>query len=120
MSDVLLQVGAQAGAVAAILRGLVPILRSPMGGLIWNKIPGRYRAYVLLGLAMALGVANYAAFGTPLDEAVFAALGGFMGAVTTHEVGDRSKAPKPDAPAPPPPALKHTPQEHTLNRPDVM
>lgn len=113
MNDLLLDVGARAAGGAMLLRALVPFLRSPFGKGLWEKIPTSARSFVLLGLALVLGIADHLATGNALDASIFAALGAFMGAVSSHEVTQRLvPKPKPD----PGPSNKDL---HVLNRPDA-
>lgn len=85
----LLQITAHAAGIAVAIRGIVAILKSPIGGLFWLKVPVAVRLLVLAALcALAVGFESLAA-GRPVLEAIFVAIGGLGGAITTHELQDR-------------------------------
>lgn len=82
----LLNIAAHAAGIAVAIRGLVALLKSPIGGLLWLKVPTPVRLLVLAVLcAIAVG-AESLAVGKPLAEAIFVAIGGLGAAITTREI----------------------------------
>jgi hypothetical protein len=87
----LAEIAAHAAGIAVAIRGIVALLRSPVGGLVWLRLPVQVR---LLALAVLCGVAvgfEALAAGRTIPEAIFVAIGGLGGAVTTHEIQERIK-----------------------------
>lgn len=102
--DLLAKLAIHAAAIAGVLRLVIAALRSPVLGLIWLRVPKAVRPLVILALGVVAAVFDNLALGTPLLEAVFAALGGIGGAISSHEVQNRilpkkaPAAPKPFSP----------------------
>lgn len=102
--DLLAKLAIHAAAIAGVLRLVIAALRSPLLGLIWLRVPKAVRPLVILALGVVAAVFDNLALGTPLLEAVFAALGGIGGAISSHEVQNRilpkkaPAAPKPFSP----------------------
>lgn len=85
---------AAAGVIAGFLRGIVPILRSPIVGGLWEKWPKWLRPLVLCSLAAALGLLDALALGTPVQQSLLSALAAVGVAVTSYETGKGIKLPK--------------------------
>lgn len=82
----LVNIAVHAAGIAVAIRGLVALLKSPIGGLLWLKVPTPVRLLVLAILcAIAVGAESLAA-GKPLAEAIFIAIGGLGAAITTREI----------------------------------
>lgn len=84
---------AAAGVIAGFLRGIVPILRSPIVGGIWTKWPKWLRPLVLCGIAAGLGLLDALALGTPIMASMLSALAAIGVAVTSYETGKGVKMP---------------------------
>lgn len=98
--DVLLaKLAVHAAAVAAFIRLAVRFLRSPLAAIVWVKVPVAARPAVLVALGLIAAVFDHVALGSSFQEALFAALGGVMGAVSSHEIQQRVKPPKARLPA---------------------
>ena len=74
-----------AGGIAAVIRTVVPILRSKLAGFIWDKGPRWIKPMVLIGLAGGLALCDSLAMGPPWDHSVLAALAALGAATTTYE-----------------------------------
>lgn len=98
--DLLAKLALHAAAIAGVLRLVIAALRSPLLGLIWLRVPKAVRPLVILALGVVAAVFDNLALGTPLLEAVFAALGGIGGAISSHEVQNRVLAKKAPAASP--------------------
>lgn len=81
-------------AIAALLRVIVPILRSPLMKGVWTKLPKWLRPIVLCGIALILGIADSLALGTPMPQALLSGLSALGVAVTSYETGKGVKLPK--------------------------
>ena len=81
-------------AIAALLRVIVPILRSPLMKGVWTTLPKWLRPIVLCGIALVLGIADSLALGTPLPMAMLSGLSALGVAVTSYETGKGIKLPK--------------------------
>jgi len=81
-------------AIAALLRIIVPVLRSALLRGAWNKLPKWLRPIVLCGIALILGVADSLSLGTPLPAALLSGLSALGVAVTSYETGKGIKLPK--------------------------
>ncbi len=80
----------KAALIAGFIRILVRVLRSPLiAPYTWDKIPVAARPFALLGVGAAAAALDYVAAGTPPLQAIFSAFGGVMGAIASHEVGER-------------------------------
>lgn len=73
-----------AGAIAAALRTIVPILKSQAAGFIWGKAPKWLRPMVLVAIAGGLALCDSLALGTPWDHSVLATLAALGAASTTY------------------------------------
>lgn len=95
--DLLATLAVHAGTIAVLIRGTVRVLRTDLLGDVWHKVPLKYRPVVLVGLGAAAVVFEHVALGESWEQAIFVALGGVGGAVTSHEMQERvtAKAPAP-------------------------
>ena len=75
------------GAIAAILRVVVPILKSPLANGVWGKVPKWLRPILLIGIAGVLGFLDAFAFGISPVEAILAAFAAVGAAVASYESG---------------------------------
>ncbi|HAW74303.1 MAG TPA: hypothetical protein DCW74_01035 [Alteromonas australica] len=83
--------------IAGFLRGVVPILKSPILGEIWNKWPKWLRPLVLCAIAAFLGLLDALALGVPFTQSLLSAFAAVGVAVTSYESGKGVKLPsKPD------------------------
>jgi hypothetical protein len=98
--ELLAKLALHAAAIAAFIRLAVKVLRSPLLAFVWVKIPKPVRPLVLVVLGLLAAVFDHLALGAPIGEAIFAAFGGVMGAVSSHEIQNRVKPPKAKPPAP--------------------
>lgn len=85
--------------IAGFLRGIVPILRSPILGGIWHKWPKWLRPLVLCSIAALLGLLDAIALGVPFSQSMLSAFAAVGVAVTSYESGKGVKLPpKPETP----------------------
>lgn len=87
--DALAKLALHAAAIAGFIRVVVMLLRSPFLGVVWGRVPPGVRPLVLLLLGALAAAFDSVALGTPVAEAIFAALGGVGAAISTHEVQER-------------------------------
>jgi len=80
--------------IAGFLRGIVPILKSPMLGQIWHKWPKWLKPLILCGVAMLLGLCDALALGVPFSQATLSALSAVGIAVSSYETGKGIKMPE--------------------------
>jgi len=86
-------------AMAAIIRGVVPLLRSGLLNNVWDKAPKWSRPVMLIAIACILSVIDSIAVGLPMAQALLAGLSGLAVAITSYESGKAIKIPKePKAP----------------------
>lgn len=90
----LAEIALHAAAIAAAIRLIVRLARSPLLGFAWNAVPVRLRPLVLLLLGALATALEALAAGRPWTEALFIGLGGVGGAVTSHEMQARSLPPR--------------------------
>lgn len=99
--DALGTLALHAAAIAGFIRLAVSLLRSPLLGIVWGRVPPAVRPLVLLLLGALAAAFDSIALGTPVLEALFSALGGVGAAISSHEVQERvTKRKKPAAPSP--------------------
>lgn len=98
----LVDLAAHAGVIAIVIRTIVRALRSPMFANVWERVPVRHRPFLLVGLGLAAMLFERVALGETWSQAIFVALGGVGGAVTSHEVQSRVTPRPADAGASPP------------------
>lgn len=87
--DVLVVLAMHAAAIAGLIRGAVAALRSPSLAFVWEDVPLRFRPLLIVALGGVAAVFDHVALGEGWASAVFAAVGGVLGAVTSHEFGGR-------------------------------
>jgi hypothetical protein len=80
--------------IAGFLRGIVPILRSPILGGIWHKWPKWLRPLVLCAIAAALGLLDAVALGVPFSQSLLSAFAAVGVAVSSYETGKGIKLPQ--------------------------
>jgi hypothetical protein len=80
--------------IAGFLRGIVPILRSPILGGVWHKWPKWLRPLVLCSIAALLGLFDALALGVPVQQSLLSAFAAGGVAVTSYETGKGVKLPK--------------------------
>ena len=80
--------------IAALLRVIVPLLRSPMLKGIWTKAPKWLRPIILCGIACTLGFADALSLGTSIPNAMLSALAAVGVAVSSYETGKGIKLPQ--------------------------
>jgi len=85
---------AVASVIAVVLRGLVPLLKSPMFGGAWGKMPQWLRPIVLCLIATVLGVVDALSVNTSIMHSVLAGLAAVGVAVSSYESGKGIKLPK--------------------------
>lgn len=90
--NVLQMLALHAGTIAVIIRALVRLARSATFGNVWDRVPVRYRPAVLVGLGLAAVAFERVALGESWEQAIFVAVGGVGGAVTSHEMQERAAA----------------------------
>jgi len=78
------QLAAHAAGLAVIIRGVVGILRSPIGFAVWAMIPKQLRPFVVLLLGALASIFDAVALGQPLGAAVFAGVVAAFGAMGSH------------------------------------
>jgi hypothetical protein len=80
--------------IAGFLRGIVPILRSPILGGIWHKWPKWLRPLVLCSIAALLGLLDAVAMGVPFSQSMLSAFAAVGVAVSSYETGKGIKLPQ--------------------------
>tara|TARA_Y100000361_G_C11113588_1_gene319041 strand:- start:248 stop:541 length:294 start_codon:yes stop_codon:yes gene_type:complete len=80
--------------IAGFLRGIVPILKSPILGEVWKKWPKWLRPLVLCAIAGLLGMLDAIALGVPFTQSLLSALAAVGVAVTSYESGKGIKLPQ--------------------------
>jgi hypothetical protein len=94
-TDALQQLAIHAAGIAVFIRGVIALLRSPLLGLVWGKVPEPARVAVLLLLGAIAVAFDHVAVGTPLLEAFASAFVGLFGVVGGHEMAKRVIPPRP-------------------------
>ena len=94
-TDPLTLLAAHAASITVILRAIVSFLRSDLSGALWEQVPKRWRPLAFAALGLFAVVVENVAFGLPIADSIFVAIGGVGGAVTSHEFGSRLRKPAP-------------------------
>lgn len=74
-----------AAAIAGMIRGLVALLKLPMLGEVWKKVPWWVKPTILVVATLACGFTDALAMGQKWYLALGAAVTGLGGAVVSHE-----------------------------------
>jgi len=80
--------------IAALLRVIVPLLKSQMLKGVWAKAPKWLRPIILCGIACTLGLADALSLGTSIPNAMLSALAAVGVAVSSYETGKGIKMPQ--------------------------
>jgi len=100
VNETMTKLALHAATIAVFIRGAVSILRSPFLAFVWLKVPVPARPLVLVALGALAATFDHLATGEPIMSAVFAAVGGIGGAISSHEIQNRVSPPKPKNPLP--------------------
>lgn len=87
--DVAKQLVLHAAGIAVFIRAVIALLKSPVLGVMWGKVPEPARVAVLVVLGAVAVAFDNLALGTPLADAFLGAFMGLFGVVGGHEMTKR-------------------------------